>query len=107
MATALHHPHEVRPTQPAEHKFDLPQTSIEYSPEAEVNNNFVNRLDTLLNGSQLVEAPEHLGTEKFREGYLEHYGFVTSDGYAYDGVVGLPENPTSDIPILATYAWFT
>jgi len=65
------------------------------------------RLDTLQSNAQLTRLDTLQEPEQIREGYLERYGFVTAGGYAYDAVVGMPRDQRTDIPVLATAAWFT
>lgn len=50
---------------------------------------------------------EHLGTEQFQNGYVERYGSVDAAGYGRAGLVGIPRNPITTVPVIATTAWFT
>lgn len=65
------------------------------------------RLAELASSAQLVRGVNLLNMESVRDGYLERYGFITASGYAYDAIVGIPRDQTTDIPVLATSAWFT
>ncbi len=40
-------------------------------------------------------------------GTLRRIGFVTEQGYAYAALVGIPDLPQSQVPIIGTSAWFT
>lgn len=40
-------------------------------------------------------------------GTLRRIGIVTAQGYTYDTLVGIPERPECDIPVLGTTAWTT
>ena len=40
-------------------------------------------------------------------GTIRRIGIVTNNGYGYAGLIGIPENQESSIPVLDTSAWFT
>lgn len=76
--------------------------------------NFENQLEELQNGinktvyqTSFTEEPDLLRINNNLGGYVERYGFIDKAGYARAGLVGIPEKAETNIPIIASTAWFT
>ncbi len=88
-------------------------TELGPAPQPEVASlDFFESLESLKALSEIVDIRLLGPAEAIRNngdvvGSLERWGFVTRAGYGYDGIVAIPINPKSDVPLLGTSAWFT
>lgn len=65
-------------------------------------------IDELRDHSEIVLWDDYTGTKEYPGiGSIQHIGIVTKQGYCYDCVLGIPENPRSDRLMIGTSAWFT
>lgn len=40
-------------------------------------------------------------------GIIERIGFITENGYPYSAIIGVPDSPSSNVPVIGTSAWTT
>ncbi len=54
-----------------------------------------------------IKSVVDLGSEKINEGVLRTIGVTSMRGYNYAVAIGVPKEPRTDVPTIATSAWFT
>lgn len=58
--------------------------------------------------SEIVYADEYAAEKQVPGvGTLRRVGIITAQGYTYDTLIGIPEKPECDIPVIGTTAWTT
>ena len=65
-----------------------------------------NKFAALSEGARIRAVIDH-GIESTREGRIHRQGFTTRAGHSYAALVCMPNDPRTDIPTIATTAWFT
>lgn len=63
--------------------------------------------EELLRESELTSWNEYADQEKIRGGVLRRAGVITRQGYEYDVLIGIPDEPSTDVMSAGTTAWFT
>jgi hypothetical protein len=67
-----------------------------------------NHREQLRHDSAIMEWDEYVESKFIPEvGTLRRIGIQTEQGYTYDTLVGIPEKPTCNIPVIGTTAWTT
>lgn len=65
-------------------------------------------IETLKKDSEIVTWDEYTEPKHIPGvGTLRRIGIVTTQGYTYDTLVGIPEKPESAVPLIGTTAWTT
>lgn len=85
--------------------FDIGSKSLRLNDEGFLNNNVTYK--ELIEQSQITEIEEIKKPESTRDGEIRRVGFRTEAGYAYSSLIGVPFNPTNEIPVMFTSAWLT
>ena len=92
---------EVHNTPPLLHSVpDLEMTDAEIE-------HFFNEIEATKQQTTFNSAPEHIGSKTYDNGYVERYGYIDNAGYARSGLIGIPYNAETDIPVMYTPAWWT
>lgn len=81
-----------------------------HNPRLEGNqDSFLNaeHISELKDQSEIVDYELQGETYAPGIGMIRRLGIVTKQGYCYSTFIGIPENPESEVPIIATSAWTT
>ncbi len=64
-------------------------------------------VDELTDGAEITEWREHSAETISGVGQLRRVEIMTRNGFSYAGIIGEPLKPESEVPVVATNAWFT
>ena len=89
----------------------LPSSAYESynNPRLENPEDYLNQehIQQLKDGSEIVDWEIQEDEIIPGIGTIRRIGIVTKNGYGYAGLIGIPENQQSSLPIIGTSAWFT